>query len=108
MVSVYLMIVNMVMICQPNQLRLSLLRSPKWPDSQCDRGYHEFTYYLYPHKNSWQKAQTVRRGYEVNYPLLVHSIDDQNNRLCILANTGELLGLENENLVLIAFKQGEN
>ena len=32
-----------------NVLRLSLLRSPEWPDPHADEGHHEFTYSLYPH-----------------------------------------------------------
>jgi alpha-mannosidase len=53
-----------------NVLRLSLLRSPEWPDPHADEGHHEFTYSLYPHGGGWREAQTVRRGYELNYPLL--------------------------------------
>jgi alpha-mannosidase len=56
---------------QPNQLRLSLLRSPNWPDPEADRGFHEFTYALYPHAGTWESAQTVQRGYELNIPLQV-------------------------------------
>ena len=33
-----------------NVLRLSLLRSPEWPDPHADEGHHEFTYSLYPHR----------------------------------------------------------
>ncbi|HEY9661205.1 MAG TPA: glycoside hydrolase family 38 C-terminal domain-containing protein, partial [Allocoleopsis sp.] len=51
---------------QPNQLRLTLLRSSVWPDPGADRGKrHTFTYALYPHQGNWQAAQTVRRGYEL-------------------------------------------
>src|SRR5205814_1670135 len=32
-----------------NQLRLTLLRSPKWPDPDADMGHHHFQYALYPH-----------------------------------------------------------
>jgi alpha-mannosidase len=53
-----------------NVLRLSLLRSPTWPDPQTDQGHHEFTYSLYPHGGTWREAMTVRRGYELNYPLV--------------------------------------
>ncbi len=54
-----------------NILRLSMLRSPKWPDPTADRGKHSMEYALYPHQGRWQTAQTVHRGYEFNYPLLV-------------------------------------
>jgi alpha-mannosidase len=53
-----------------NVLRLSLLRSPTWPDPDTDQGHHEFTYSLYPHGGTWREAMTVRQGYELNYPLM--------------------------------------
>jgi alpha-mannosidase len=52
-----------------NLLRLTLLRSPKWPDPEADMGHHHFRYALYPHAGTWKDAMTVRRGYEYNYPL---------------------------------------
>ena len=53
-----------------NVLRLSLLRSPTWPDPETDQGHHEFTYSLYPHGGTWREALTVHQGYELNYPLM--------------------------------------
>jgi alpha-mannosidase len=52
-----------------NQLRLSLLRSPTWPDPEADQGHHHFHYALYPHAGSWKDAMTVRHGWEYDYPL---------------------------------------
>jgi alpha-mannosidase len=52
-----------------NTLRLTLLRSPTWPDPEADRGHHHFHYALYPHAGTWKEALTVRHGYEYNYPL---------------------------------------
>jgi alpha-mannosidase len=52
-----------------NVMRLTLLRSPLWPDPMADRGKHKFSYALYPHKGDWKEADTVLRGYEFNYPL---------------------------------------
>jgi alpha-mannosidase len=53
-----------------NVVRLSLLRSPKWPDPTADRGKHSIEYALYPHHKTWKEAGTVRRGLEYNRPLL--------------------------------------
>jgi alpha-mannosidase len=121
---------------QPSQLRLTLLRSPNWPDPESDKGYHEFTYALYPHANSWEKASTVKRGYELNIPLQVllnppllitHSPSttsankqgmteeasyggtetDTANRLMI-SDKMSFLDLSAENLILMAFKQAED
>ena len=53
-----------------NVLRLSLLRSPTWPDPETDQGRHEFTYSLYPHGGTWREALAVHQGYELNYGLM--------------------------------------
>ncbi len=94
---------------QSDQLRLTLLRSPSWPDSEADRGFHQFTYALYPHSGSWQSAHTVRRGYELNLPLQVMLLADisypNSGQLPVV---GRLLDLSAENLVLMAFKQSED
>ncbi len=94
---------------QSNQLRITLLRSPNWPDSGADRGEHKFTYALYPHAGSWQSAHTVRRGYELNLPLQVMICPPlEVTGITPLAPVGCLLDLSSENLVLMALKQSEN
>jgi alpha-mannosidase len=90
-------------------LRLTLLRSSKWPDPSADRGYHEFTYAIYPHTGTWQAAQTVRKGLELNSPLQVFQLAP-NPKIEIdrdLAPTNSLIDLQAENLVLMAFKPSE-
>jgi alpha-mannosidase len=52
-----------------NVLRLSLLRSPTWPDPEADQGHHHFHYALYPHAGTWKDALTVRHGWEYDYTL---------------------------------------
>jgi alpha-mannosidase len=94
---------------KPSELCLTLLRSPCWPDPDADRGIHQFTYALYPHSGSWQLAGTVRRGYELNLPLLVLSMPHRGENVPrLLPPVGRLLDLQAENLVLMAFKQSEN
>ena len=56
-----------------NVIRLSLLRSPQMPapDNRiADQGFHEFTYSLYAHAGGWRAGNTMRQGYELNYPLM--------------------------------------
>jgi alpha-mannosidase len=53
-----------------NVMRMSLLRSPKEPDPEADMKHHTIDYALYPHAGDWRSAQTPRRGYEFNYPVL--------------------------------------
>ncbi|HEY4381746.1 MAG TPA: glycoside hydrolase family 38 C-terminal domain-containing protein, partial [Acidobacteriaceae bacterium] len=52
-----------------NTLRITLLRSPTWPDPDADQGTQHFVYELYPHTGSWKQAETVHRAYELNTPL---------------------------------------
>ncbi len=94
---------------KPNQLRLTLLRSASWPDPEADRGYHEFTYAIYPHTHSWQSAHTVRRGYELNQPLQVRILPPSREAVDkSLPPVGCFLELGAENLILMALKQSED
>jgi alpha-mannosidase len=54
-----------------NVIRLSLLRSPTWPDPVADRGHHHFTYRLLPHEGDLRGAGVVDAGYDLNVPLRV-------------------------------------
>ena len=56
-------------------MRMSLLRSPKWPDPTADRGKHSIEYALYPHQGTWHNAMTVQRGFEFNNPLIATATD---------------------------------
>ena len=87
-----------------NRLRLTLLRSAVWPDPQSDRGTHHFTYAIYPHQHSWKEAQTVQKGYELNTPLQIVSIENDGGDLRQLPAENELLNLSADNLILMALK----
>jgi alpha-mannosidase len=87
-----------------NVLRLSLLRSPEWPDAHADEGHHEFTYSFYPHGGTWREALTVRRGYELNYPLLVRQLEKHQGEL---KDEFSYLQVQSDNVVLTAAKKTE-
>jgi alpha-mannosidase len=88
-----------------NQLRLTLLRSPKWPDPVADIGHHHFHYALYPHAGTWKDAMTVRHGFEYNYPLTA---------VVTTAHAGSLpaehsfVAVDTPNVVLTAVKKAED
>jgi alpha-mannosidase len=88
-----------------NTLRITLLRSPTWPDPDADQGLQHFTYELYPHTGTWKQAETVRRGYELNNPLTATQV---------FAHTGSLppthsfASVENKNVTLTAIKKAED
>ncbi|MGG6294459.1 alpha-mannosidase [Leptolyngbya sp. AN02str] len=94
---------------QANQLRLTLLRSPIFPDPGCDRGHHEFTYALYPHNPSWQAAQVVRHGYALNQPMQAVIIHPQSAQPPAnhLPPSHQFLALKAENVILSALKPSE-
>ena len=92
---------------KPNLLRLTLLRAATWPDPQSDKRIHRFTYAIYPHKHSWQKAQTVRKGYELNTPLQTIILEqdiNQDKSDNHLPPISKLFTFTADNLVLMAMK----
>ncbi|GGA74141.1 alpha-mannosidase [Edaphobacter acidisoli] len=88
-----------------NQLRLTLLRSPIWPDPNADRGHQHFSYELYPHTGTWQQALTERKGYSYNYRLRAVQVESHTG-----AGPAEhsFLSVEPENVVLTAVKKAED
>jgi alpha-mannosidase len=88
-----------------NVLRLSLLRSPEWPDPHADEGHHEFTYSMYPHGGNWRDAQTVRRGYELNYKLIAMQAQKHGGTL---PSEHSFARVEPDNVVLTAIKKSED
>ncbi|MCJ7840610.1 alpha-mannosidase [Lederbergia sp. NSJ-179] len=86
-------------------LRLSLLRSPKWPDPQADIGSHTFTYSLYPHRGNWREANITRKGYELNHPVTVVVAEAHAGSL---PNHHSFMKTEAEHVVLDTVKPAED
>ena len=47
-------------------LSLALLRAPRFPDPECDRGSHHISYALYPHKDKFEESDVKARAYCYN------------------------------------------
>src|SRR5438309_2407175 len=88
-----------------NVLRISLLRSPTWPDPEADRGHQQFSYALYPHAGDWKQALTMRKGYEYNYRLQAQQVAPHAGAL---PARGSLLEVSNTNFVVTAVKKAED
>jgi alpha-mannosidase len=88
-----------------NVLRLSLLRSPEWPDPHADEGHHEFTYSLYPHGGGWKDAMTIRRGYELNYKLTSLPVEKHSG---ILPAQHSFVEVQPDNIIVSAMKKAED
>jgi alpha-mannosidase len=88
-----------------NLLRLSLLRSPTWPDPDADRGHHSFSYAVYPHAGDWRTADTVHHGFAYNAPLLTSQIDSHPGGL---PASHSFVAVAPGNVVLTAVKKAED
>jgi len=88
-----------------NVLRLTLLRSPTWPDPEADRGHHHFHFALYPHAGTWKEAMTVRHGWEYNYPLTATVTESHAGSL---PAEHSFASVTPENVVLTAVKKAED
>jgi len=81
------------------KISVTLLRGPIVPDPTADIGYHEFTYVLAPHADSWQKAEISARSYELNVPLkAVYGISTPDG-------SRSFLSISRKGIVLDAFKK---
>ncbi|KAJ1736353.1 Glycoside hydrolase, 38 vacuolar alpha mannosidase [Coemansia sp. Benny D160-2] len=58
-----------------NTMCLTLLRSPKAPDENCDMGNHSFRYAVYPHKGAFDESDVLQEAYKFNVPLVSVPID---------------------------------
>jgi alpha-mannosidase len=88
-----------------NVLRLTLLRSPTWPDADADQGRQHFVYAIYPHAGGWKQAQTMRRGYELNDPLTAVQAAPHTGSM---PAAHSFAAVENANVTLTAVKKAED
>ncbi|MFV0431571.1 MAG: alpha-mannosidase [Alphaproteobacteria bacterium] len=85
-----------------NQMRISLLKSSRYPDTSADMGEHEFTYSLLPHAEDWRKASVIQQAWSLNNPLKeVSHISEQ------LLNKS-LIYTSHENIIIDAVKKAED
>jgi len=92
-------------------MRISLLRSPKWPDPNADMGTHTFTYAIYPHAGSWQSGGTYQQAYELNYPLLSQigtAPEEQPSRPNTMPESYSFVTTDRPNIMISAVKKAED
>ncbi|MDR0136625.1 alpha-mannosidase [Metabacillus idriensis] len=84
-----------------NVLRLSLLKSSIYPDTEADQGEHNFTYSLYPHCGDWRDAGIHQEAWVLNAPVQVFN--------GVAADSGQsLLTSDNVNIHVDAVKKSED
>lgn len=85
-------------------MRVTLLRSSYDPDPEPDFGHHEILLGLYPHASDWRTAGTVRRGYELNNPLIGRAVEPHAGRRPARWGLVEVLP---DNIIVTSVKRAE-
>jgi len=88
-----------------NVMRLTLLRSPKAPDPQCDMGQHRFTYVLYPHYGSYRHGSVVEAAYALNAPLRHRPLSTHRG---VSGSMPAFITSDDRNLVIESVKKAED
>jgi alpha-mannosidase len=87
-----------------NVIRISLLRSPTYPDPEADQGVQHFSYSLLPHTGNWNE-QTISAAYAFNDPLLVYRAE----QFSTASQLGtSLVAVEKPNIVIETIKRAED
>jgi alpha-mannosidase len=85
-----------------NELGLSLLRSPAYPDPLADEGRQSFTYALFPHSGDWLSGGVLAEAEDLNQPLLCRPVETNAESVWSAAR------LDGMTLGLSAFKPAED
>ena len=85
-----------------NELGLSLLRSPIYPDPLADEGRQSFTYALYPHQGDWLSGGVLAEAEDLNQPLLCRAVEAD------AESTWTAVSVEGLQLGLAGFKPAED
>lgn len=86
-------------------IRLTLLKSGKYPNPDADLGYHEFTYSIYPHKDTWKEAETQIMAYNLNVPM--YSVIGEGHK-GILEKEASFLKVSKDNCIVEVVKKAED
>ncbi|MEJ6951866.1 alpha-mannosidase [Natronospora cellulosivora (SeqCode)] len=60
-----------------NQIRLTLLKAPNYPDEKADYGLHHFTYSFYVHDGVFYQSKILEYAEDLTNSLLVQEIDPE-------------------------------
>jgi len=86
-------------------MRLSLLRSPNWPDPTADRGKHVIEYAIVPHSGRLDPVRATREGEGYNNPLIALRTTSHRGNLPAAKS---FITLEPQSLVLSSIKKSED
>ncbi|MFP4140376.1 MAG: alpha-mannosidase [Phycisphaerae bacterium] len=82
-----------------NTMMLTLLKSPKAPDQDADKGTQEFTYSVMPWSGPLVSSGVVQEGYDLNVPVLTRPGD---------GGTKSMLQVSEPNIIIDTVKPAED
>jgi alpha-mannosidase len=85
-----------------NELGLSLLRSPVFPDPLADEGRQSFNYALYPHRGDWLSGGVLAEAEDLNRPLISRPVASG------VGTSWTAVGVDGMRLGLSGFKPAED
>ena len=87
-------------------MSLTLLKCATYPNPDCDKGKHQFTYSLYAHKGNVHDSDAVALAYDLNNPMFAQKVErNENGRL---PDSYSLISCNAKNFVVETVKQAEN
>lgn len=93
---------------QDNVIKLTLLRSPSYPDPSADEGVHQFIYSMLTHASNW-KPGTIQAAYELNHPHITHYSPNQSEANINKQDIQEsFIRLSQPNVILETIKRAED
>lgn len=89
--------------CEENQLKMTLLTSPKYPNPEADMGKHEIAYSITTHTNHVRSGKIVQEAYKFNQPLQAVKVLGAGK----VSNEFSLLNISSNTVIAETLKQAE-
>ena len=86
-------------------MRLTLLKSPTYPNPTADRGRHEFTYSLYPHEGNYTEGGTFSSAFALNIPPQAMVLPAQSGPL---GDCFSFVSCDKDNIIIETIKKAED
>ncbi len=87
-----------------NLVTLTLLRATQYPGTHVDRGFHTFTYSIFPHSGDYRSGCVDEEAQKLNHPVLCI----ENVKCGSFEEQISWIDIENPAIIVDAFKMAEN
>lgn len=87
-----------------NEIKMTLLTSPKYPNPEADMGSHTIFYSLFAHDGNARKGNVVKEAYKFNQPLTATAVNGKGS----LENEFSLISISSDTVIAETVKQAED